>query len=258
MTLFIILFAIHWIAAVTMQSLFLHRYSTHNQFQLSPLGEKAMHLLTYVILGPSYLVPRAYASLHTEHHLHSDTPLDPHSPKYYPNVFSMMLNTLHRYEAYVEKELPDRPEIAQTVPRWEALDRFGDSWTSRFIWVAIYIGIYASLSAPWYAYLLIPGHALMGPIHGAIVNWCGHRYGYRNYASNDESRNTLPIDFIAMGELFQNNHHRHPMRSNFATRWFELDPSYWILRGLSLCGIAKLEPRMPESWSAAKHESLLS
>jgi stearoyl-CoA desaturase (delta-9 desaturase) len=75
----------------------------------------------------------------------------------------------------------------------------------------------------------------MGVIHGAIVNWCGHRYGYRNFAVDDKSRNTLPIDFLMMGELYQNNHHCHPNRQKFAVRWFEFDPTYpviWLFKQL--------------------------
>ena len=61
-------------------------------------------------------------------------------------------------------------------------------------------------------------------IHGAVVNWCGHKYGYRNFNSDDDSRNTLMVDVLAMGELFQNNHHARSRNANFAQRWFELLP----------------------------------
>ena len=64
----------------------------------------------------------------------------------------------------------------------------------------------------------------MGPIHGFIVNWFGHLLGYRNYKmQNDNSKNTLPIDFLMMGELYQNNHHKNPQKQNFSVRWFEFD-----------------------------------
>jgi stearoyl-CoA desaturase (delta-9 desaturase) len=83
---------------------------------------------------------------------------------------------------------------------------------------------------------------MMGPVQGAIVNWCGHRYGYRNFTTRDDSRNTLPIDFVTMGELFQNNHHRAASRLNFAWRRFEVDPTFQLLRVLDWLGVIRIEP----------------
>jgi stearoyl-CoA desaturase (delta-9 desaturase) len=70
----------------------------------------------------------------------------------------------------------------------------------------------------------------MGPIQGAIVNWCGHKYGYRNFISIDQSKNTGPWGFFLMGELFQNNHHHDRADANFAKKWFEFDITYQIMR----------------------------
>ena len=90
-------------------------------------------------------------------------------------------------------------------------------------------------------YFLIPVHYIMGPIHGVIVNWCGHRYGYTNFHdTEDHSRNTLPVDFLMMGELFQNNHHKYPNRVNFGVKSFELDPAYLLIKVLFWCGIVRV------------------
>ena len=86
-------------------------------------------------------------------------------------------------------------------------------------------------------FALLPIHYVMGPVHGAIVNWCGHKYGYRNFENGDDSRNTLPFDFLTAGELFQNNHHKFGMSPNFAVRRFELDPSYQVMRLFAALGI---------------------
>jgi len=45
---------------------------------------------------------------------------------------------------------------------------------------------------------LLPVRFLVGVIHGAIVNGCGHRYEYRNFDSKDDARNTLPFDFLTL------------------------------------------------------------
>ena len=49
--------------------------------------------------------------------------------------------------------------------------------------------------------------------------------------------NTLVVDVLTMGELFQNNHHKFGMSPNFAARWFEVDPPYWVIRLLERAGL---------------------
>jgi len=83
----------------------------------------------------------------------------------------------------------------------------------------------------------------MGPIHGAIVNWSGHKWGYQNFNNNDKSTNSLPLDLLMSGELFQNNHHKLPMRPNFATKWWEFDPTYPIIFILDKLRIIRLVSR---------------
>jgi len=93
----------------------------------------------------------------------------------------------------------------------------------------------------WYLYLLLPLHFLMGPLHGAIVNWGGHKYGYQNFDNKDHSKNTLALDFLAFGELFQNNHHKLPMRVNFGVKWWEFDPTYVAIWTLDKAGVIKIK-----------------
>src|ERR1700755_2438354 len=102
----------------------------------------------------------------------------------------------------------------------------------------------------------------MAPIPGAIFNWCGHKYGYRNFETtrDDKSRNTLVFDFVTLGELLQNNHHKFGMSPNFAARWFEIDPSYTVIRVFAWMGILDLgraqkpryAPALPEAETTAE------
>ena len=249
MTVILAFFFSHWLLSVFCQTFFLHRYGAHKMFTMSKGWERFFHLLTYIAQGPSYLHPRGYAILHRMHHAYSDTEKDPHSPVFYSNVFSMMWATKKRYDDFAYYRVKPEARFEGDTPEWPWLDKLGQSWAARMAWVAAYTAVYVAFAPSFWWYALLPAHYIMGPIHGAIVNWGGHKYGYRSYAVPDKSRNTLIFDFLTLGELFQNNHHSFGMSPKFSARWFEGDPTYPIIVVLAKLGILKnlsaQRPRYP-------------
>jgi stearoyl-CoA desaturase (delta-9 desaturase) len=237
MIICLLFFIFHWYLSLFCQSFFLHRYSSHKMFYLSPFWEKAFYFLTFVAQGASFLNPRAYGYMHTQHHQNSDQAGDPHSPHQSKNLIDMMWKTFHYYEDLIKNrnKVPDNFKGVE----WPALDQFADTWIVRLSWIPLYISFYYAFAPSNWFYLMVPVHAFMGPIHGMIVNWCGHKYGYRNFSMNDHSKNTLPVDFLMMGELYQNNHHRFGMDLNFAKKWFEIDLTYWAMKPLILARVVK-------------------
>ena len=226
----LVFFLSHWFLSLFFQTFFLHRYSSHKMFKMSPFWEKFFYMATFLSQGSSFLNPRAYAIMHRMHHAYSDTEKDPHSPHFFKDVIGMMIQTKNIYLDYTRYKIEPEPAFRDNYPTWPIIDKIGDSWITRLTFMMLYTAFYIQFADHWWMFLLLPIHFLMGPIHGAVVNWCGHKYGYSNYDNNDHSKNSLPLDFLMLGELFQNNHHKKPNNVNFALKWYEFDPSYPVIK----------------------------
>ena len=237
----LIFIVLHWYLSAFCQTFFLHRYAAHHMFTMPKFWQRFFYVLTYLTQGASYLNPRAYAILHRMHHSYSDTDKDPHSPIFYRDPFSMMKKTFFVYVGISKKATAPEPQFEGGYPEWPAFDRIADSFPPRFIFSVLYLLFYLRFATTWWQFLFLPMNIFMGPIHGAIVNWCGHKYGYATYDNGDHSKNTFCVDLLTMGELMQNNHHQHNMRANFAARWFEIDPVYPFIKLFSALRILRLK-----------------
>jgi len=236
----LLFFIAHWFLSLFFQTFFQHRYAAHRMFTLTKTWERIFYLLTYLFEGSSFLNPRAYATMHREHHAFSDTEKDPHSPHFFPDIFHMIRNTVITFKDHLNRRNNLENRFKGNYPEWPLIDRMGSSIASRLIFGAAYTCFYVAFATHWWLFLLLPVQFALGPIQGAIVNWCGHKYGYTNFDNNDHSKNTTPIDLLLLGELFQNNHHRHPNSANFGYRWYEFDPVYPVMRAMHWMRIIKL------------------
>jgi stearoyl-CoA desaturase (delta-9 desaturase) len=74
------------------------------------------------------------------------------------------------------------------------------------------------------------------------ITWLGnslpHRWGYRNYQTDDNSHNNVLVAIITNGEGWHNNHHADPSSASNQHRWWELDLTYGFLRLLVVFGLA--------------------
>mgnify|MGYP005691023667 FL=1 len=194
----IFIFIAHWYSSLFFQTVFLHRYASHQMFTMSKSWERVFFFLTFLTQGSSFLNPRAYAILHRLHHKHSDTEKDPHSPMFSKNIIKMNLDTVKHYES-VRLNEKDYSKYDLDVPRWPILEKIGDHWITRIAFMGLYTVLYVEFATATWQYALLPIHFVMGPLHGSIVNWCGHRYGYTNdRKTKDNSKNTLPVDILMM------------------------------------------------------------
>lgn len=233
----VLFFLGHHYFSLFFQTFFQHRYAAHAAFKMSKGWERVFYVLTYIAQGSSYLSPRAYGIMHRVHHAYTDTEKDPHSPSYSKGVWDMMIKTWRIYAGIYDGSYPVEDRFKKNVPDWKRMDRIGHSWASRVFWVLVYFGFYYTYAPTPWLYLLVPIHVFMSPIHGAVINWYAHRYGYRNFRMKNTSENLFHIDLLMLGEAYHNNHHKFASRVNFGYRWHEIDPVYPVILLLEKIGV---------------------
>ncbi|MFS8069211.1 MAG: acyl-CoA desaturase, partial [Byssovorax sp.] len=75
-------------------------------------------------------------------------------------------------------------------------------------------------------------------MHGVFtINSLAHVFGSRRYATTDTSRNNLLLALITLGEGWHNNHHHYMSSANQGFFWWEIDVSFYILKGLEKVGL---------------------
>jgi fatty-acid desaturase len=226
-----------------------HRLLTHRSFSC-PLWLEH----TFAVLGTCSLQfsPPFWVAVHRRHHHYADDEeMDPHSPlhNFFWSHFGWLLVRpadmkpaimIDRYA----RDLMRDPLYVTLERRKNWIKLTFASWLLFFLSgfvAAVASGENHSEALKFGASLFVWG----GPLRTVwvwhstwSVNSVTHLWGYRNYATNDDSRNNPIIGFITAGEGWHNNHHADPNSARHGHRWWEFDLTWQIIRLLTLLGLA--------------------
>ena len=71
-----------------------------------------------------------------------------------------------------------------------------------------------------------------------LINSANHMWGYRNFESDDNSRNLWWVALLTYGEGWHNNHHTFPKMAKAGLKPWEIDTTWWLIKGLKAAGLA--------------------
>ena len=226
-----------------------HRLLAHRAFSCPRWFEHFLAVLGVCCLQDS---PARWVAIHRKHHQYSDEQPDPHSPAVgflWGHFGWLMFENRHLSQA----EFYDR--YGNDLLR----DRFYFRLEKNAVWVWVYL-IHAAL---FFAAGLAIGWAVSGQywpgvqfglsllVWGVLlrtvfvwhvtwsVNSLTHIWGYRNYATRENSRNNWLVSLLAHGEGWHNNHHAEQRAAAHGHKWWEIDPTYLTIRLLSIVGLAR-------------------
>jgi stearoyl-CoA desaturase (Delta-9 desaturase) len=217
---------------------FYHRYFSHRAFRAPRAVQFA-----FAVLGASAVQrgPLWWAAHHRNHHRHSDQPKDVHSPVQHGFWRSHMGWFLTRRG--FATDWSSIPDLAR-YPELRLLDRFDILVPIALAAGLFFLGQWLHVANPSLGVtggqLLVWGFFVSTVVlfHATgSINSLGHRFGSRRFATRDESRNNLWLALLTFGEGWHNNHHHFPGSARQGFRWWEVDLTYYLLRGLAACGV---------------------
>ncbi len=217
-----------------------HRYFSHRSFKTGRVFQFVLALLGTITSQKGVLW---WSGHHRNHHRHSDTADDVHSPRrgfWWSHMFWFLAPRYNATPASQLREFGKFPELRFLNRYWVLgpvalcagmLAAGGVSW--------LFWGGFLPLVAMWHATFL--------------VNSLAHVWGTRRYPTSDTSRNNFLIALVTLGEGWHNNHHHYQSAACQGFFWWEIDATYYVLKVLGWLGIV-WDLRRPPPAALAAHK----
>jgi stearoyl-CoA desaturase (delta-9 desaturase) len=207
-----------------------HRLFSHVSFKTSPFME-----IFWLYFASSTMEESAlkWSSQHRQHHLHTDTDLDPYNINkgfFYAHV-GWIINWKHKVNYSNVQDLSKRPWIFHQ-------HRYYGGW-SVISGMIVPLAIGFAIGRPLGAFVLSICLRLVCVMNSAFfINSFAHTFGKQTYDVNNSARDNLLGAILTNGEGYHSFHHRFPGDYRNGIKWYHWDPSKWCIAVMSTFRIA--------------------
>lgn len=182
-----------------------HRLFSHQSFQT---GKIRKNLLLYcgslAAVGP----PLAWAGVHRIHHRFSDTDKDPHGQLPAYRVWLTLWRDFIVSPIYIRDLLRDK---------WQLF------FFRHYFKILLASYVFLGLISPRALVFGFAGASVIGFHVAGLVNTVCHRWGKRDFDTNDQSYNNSWVNLLVGGNGLHNNHHANPSHWDYRFRKGEVD-----------------------------------
>jgi stearoyl-CoA desaturase (Delta-9 desaturase) len=258
------IFAVMYLVSAVGVTVGFHRLLTHRAFET-----RAWLRYTLAVFGSLSLQGGVidWVADHRKHHTFTDEDGDPHSPHagVGAGVRGMIAGLWHAHVGWLFET------HGQASSKRYAADLVKDPLMRRINRGFPVIAL-ASLVVPFLVGFALSGGSLVKGGLSALL-WAGlvriflvhhitwsinsicHFFGSRRFDTDDESTNVFWLALPSLGEAWHHNHHAFPRSAFHGLRWYELDPSGWLILALERVGLAwdvvKVKPETARAKIAA-------
>ena len=207
-----------------------HRLFAHKSFKAHPLIQFIAMLCGSAALQNNII---KWCSDHRLHHKKLDTKDDPYSIK---EGF---------FHAHIGWIIEDKPQIVKGVN--DLKNNSIVKFQYRYYWpIAIGLSFILPLLIGFYynrplGGLLWGGFLRLTLVHHFtfFINSLCHYAGKRPFDSNTSARDSWWVAYLTFGEGFHNFHHKFQNDYRNGIRWYDFDPSKWMIKSLSFFKLTK-------------------
>ena len=247
--------AFHWVDLLLLAGFYVlcafgttigfHRYFTHRGFRTRKPVEAVLAILGCMTMqGPL----TQWVTDHRKHHALSDQPGDPHSPHvgHGGGAWGAVRGFVHAHVGWLFDNLGMEQGREYGKDLYEnrlvrTIDRLYVVWVAATLGLPFLIG---------YAIGSTVGAGLEALVWGGLiriflyqhatfsVNSICHMFGRKDFRSRDEARNNWIVALLVFGEGWHNNHHAFPASARHGLRRWQVDVSWWVIRGLEKLRLA--------------------
>jgi stearoyl-CoA desaturase (delta-9 desaturase) len=218
-----------------------HRLWAHRSYEASKPLQIIYMLFGAMALQNSILV---WASSHRVHHRHvDDVDHDPYSAKrglWFSHIGWMLRNyTAGRPDFRNAKDLEANPIIAFQHKYYLQLA------VGMNVGVPLLLGI---LHGDIWGSLLLGGLLRLVVSHHCtfFINSLAHFWGSRPYTTENTARDNGVLALFTWGEGYHNYHHLFQWDYRNGIRWYQWDPTKWLISACKFLGLARSLKRVPE------------
>ena len=208
-----------------------HRFFAHKTYEASKPVQYFFAFFGALAAQNSILW---WAASHRVHHKYIDKEWDPYNIKR-GFLWAHILWIFYRNPQ--SADFSNSPDLlANPVVMWQ------NRWT-KFLVVVAGFGIPTLVGAMFgdaIAGLLWGGFLRIAAVHHStfFVNSLAHTWGARTYSEEMSARDNWAVAYLTFGEGYHSFHHRFPSDFRNGIRWFDWDPSKWLIRGFVATGLA--------------------
>ncbi len=210
-----------------------HRLWSHNAYKAKPFLRLVFAIMGAATYQNSILI---WASQHRRHHRHVDSnEMDPYSAN--KGLWFSHLGWLLRDYPNNKDDFSNAKDLQRdAIVMWQHKYYYSIAFAINVLPPALL----GAITGEYLAFFLSAGFARIVYTHHTtfFINSLAHFWGKRPYTVENTARDNGLLALVTYGEGYHNYHHKFQNDYRNGIRWYQFDPTKWLISASALFGLS--------------------